>query len=151
MKQRHLLAVWWMISVPRTRRGRDSSLVLSVRPVRLLRSRHRLTSPTFAISVSPTIRLCLLQPRVLLATPCSLIADSTLFTCSVARSVCLSVCHLRISLGHSYGLLLSAFDELVSAYQEQVFALLEGGVHFLLVETVFDTLNCKVRRGRNVA
>ncbi len=35
------------------------------------------------------------------------------------------------------------FDELVEAYQEQVRGLIDGGVDLLLVETVFDTLNCK--------
>lgn len=35
------------------------------------------------------------------------------------------------------------FDQLVSAYLEQAFALFEGGVDLFLVETVFDTLNCK--------
>ncbi len=35
------------------------------------------------------------------------------------------------------------FDELVEAYTEQVRGLVEGGVDLLLVETVFDTLNCK--------
>jgi 5-methyltetrahydrofolate--homocysteine methyltransferase len=35
------------------------------------------------------------------------------------------------------------FDQLVAAYLEQVRALVEGGVDVLLVETVFDTLNCK--------
>lgn len=35
------------------------------------------------------------------------------------------------------------FDELVKAYTEQVIALLDGGCHLLLVETVFDTLNAK--------
>src|SRR3954447_4475118 len=35
------------------------------------------------------------------------------------------------------------FDQLVAAYLEQVDALVEGGVHLLLVETIFDTLNCK--------
>jgi 5-methyltetrahydrofolate--homocysteine methyltransferase len=35
------------------------------------------------------------------------------------------------------------FDELVSAYREQVESLIEGGVDLLLVETVYDTLNCK--------
>ena len=35
------------------------------------------------------------------------------------------------------------FDQLVAAYAEQVRALVEGGVDLLLVETVFDTLNCK--------
>ncbi|MBW7844372.1 MAG: homocysteine S-methyltransferase family protein [Bacteroidia bacterium] len=35
------------------------------------------------------------------------------------------------------------FDELKSAYKEQVKALIEGGVDMLLVETIFDTLNAK--------
>ncbi|MFN8009121.1 MAG: methionine synthase [Terriglobia bacterium] len=35
------------------------------------------------------------------------------------------------------------FDQLVSAYYEQVCALVEGGVDCLLVETTFDTLNLK--------
>lgn len=36
-----------------------------------------------------------------------------------------------------------SFDELVTAYKQQVEALIEGGVDLLLVETVFDTLNAK--------
>lgn len=36
-----------------------------------------------------------------------------------------------------------SFDELVLCYHEQVQALMDAGVHMLLVETVFDTLNCK--------
>ena len=35
------------------------------------------------------------------------------------------------------------FDELADAYQEQMEALLEGGVDALLIETIFDTLNAK--------
>ena len=35
------------------------------------------------------------------------------------------------------------FDELSHAYEEQITALLEGGVDLLLFETIFDTLNCK--------
>ncbi|KRB79096.1 methionine synthase [Noviherbaspirillum sp. Root189] len=35
------------------------------------------------------------------------------------------------------------FDQLVTAYLEQVRGLVEGGVDVLLVETIFDTLNCK--------
>ncbi len=35
------------------------------------------------------------------------------------------------------------FDELVVAYKEQAKGLIDGGVDWLLVETVFDTLNCK--------
>ncbi|MDO4735802.1 MAG: methionine synthase [Bacteroidia bacterium] len=36
-----------------------------------------------------------------------------------------------------------SFKELVCAYTEQVEALLDGGVDILLVETVYDVLNCK--------
>ena len=36
-----------------------------------------------------------------------------------------------------------SFDELVYAYSEQVRGLIDGGVDILLVETVFDVLNCK--------
>jgi len=35
------------------------------------------------------------------------------------------------------------FDEVKDVYREQAAALVEGGVDFILVETVFDTLNCK--------
>lgn len=35
------------------------------------------------------------------------------------------------------------FDEVVAAYTEQIRGLIDGGVDTLLVETVFDTLNCK--------
>ena len=35
------------------------------------------------------------------------------------------------------------FDEVVEVYREQASALVEGGVDFILIETVFDTLNCK--------
>lgn len=35
------------------------------------------------------------------------------------------------------------FDELVGAFEEQIKALIEGGVDLLLIETVTDTLNCK--------
>ncbi len=35
------------------------------------------------------------------------------------------------------------FDEVVSAYYEQVKGLVDGGVDLLLVETIFDTLNAK--------
>ncbi|NMM26715.1 MAG: methionine synthase [Glaciimonas sp.] len=37
----------------------------------------------------------------------------------------------------------ATFDQLVAAYLEQTRALVEGGVDILLVETIFDTLNCK--------
>ena len=35
------------------------------------------------------------------------------------------------------------YDELVAAYDEQIEALIEGGVDALLIETIFDTLNAK--------
>ncbi len=37
----------------------------------------------------------------------------------------------------------TTFDELAAAYTEQIRGLVDGGVDTLLVETVFDTLNCK--------
>jgi len=36
-----------------------------------------------------------------------------------------------------------SYDNLVVAYQEQIVALIEGGVDALLIETIFDTLNAK--------
>ena len=35
------------------------------------------------------------------------------------------------------------FDVLVEAYSEQATGLIDGGVHILLIETIFDVLNCK--------
>ncbi|MCB0323612.1 MAG: methionine synthase [Bdellovibrionales bacterium] len=35
------------------------------------------------------------------------------------------------------------FDELVEAYTTQIRGLVDGGAHLLMIETVFDTLNCK--------
>lgn len=35
------------------------------------------------------------------------------------------------------------FDEIVAVYHEQCAALVGGGADFILIETVFDTLNCK--------
>ncbi len=35
------------------------------------------------------------------------------------------------------------FDELVDAYSEQARGLIDGGVNILMVETIFDVLNCK--------
>jgi 5-methyltetrahydrofolate--homocysteine methyltransferase len=36
-----------------------------------------------------------------------------------------------------------SFDELVNAYSEQARGLIDGGVNILMVETIFDVLNCK--------
>lgn len=36
-----------------------------------------------------------------------------------------------------------SFDEVVECYEEQVEALAEGGADFILIETIFDTLNAK--------
>ena len=41
------------------------------------------------------------------------------------------------------GARLITFDDLVNAYSEQVKGLIDGGVHLLLIETIFDVLNCK--------
>ena len=35
------------------------------------------------------------------------------------------------------------FDQLVHAYEEEVRGLVDGGVHLIMIETIFDTLNCK--------
>jgi len=35
------------------------------------------------------------------------------------------------------------YQEVKSVYREQIDALVEGGIDFVLIETVFDTLNCK--------
>ena len=35
------------------------------------------------------------------------------------------------------------FDQLVDAYSEQTRGLIDGGAHILMVETIFDVLNCK--------
>ena len=35
------------------------------------------------------------------------------------------------------------FDEVKQVYREQITGLLEGGADFILIETIFDTLNCK--------
>jgi 5-methyltetrahydrofolate--homocysteine methyltransferase len=45
------------------------------------------------------------------------------------------------------------FDQVKAAYAEQISALAEGGVDILLIETIFDTLNCKaaVAAAREVA
>lgn len=36
-----------------------------------------------------------------------------------------------------------SFDEVAAAYEEQIRGLADGGVDLLLIETIFDTLNCK--------
>jgi 5-methyltetrahydrofolate--homocysteine methyltransferase len=36
-----------------------------------------------------------------------------------------------------------SFDELVEAYTESISGLVDGGAHILMIETIFDTLNCK--------
>ena len=41
------------------------------------------------------------------------------------------------------GARLITFDDLVHAYSEQIRGLIDGGVHLLLIETIFDVLNCK--------
>ncbi len=41
------------------------------------------------------------------------------------------------------GLRAVTFDELMQAYSEQIRGLVDGGADILLIETVFDTLNCK--------
>ena len=36
-----------------------------------------------------------------------------------------------------------SYDELAASYQQQMEAMLEGGVDAILIETIFDTLNAK--------
>ena len=38
------------------------------------------------------------------------------------------------------------YDDLVSAYYEQIHGLMEGGIDLLLVETIFDSLNAQIGR-----
>ncbi|GIJ46479.1 5-methyltetrahydrofolate--homocysteine methyltransferase [Virgisporangium aliadipatigenens] len=47
----------------------------------------------------------------------------------------------------------SSFDRVKAAYAEQIAGLAEGGVDLLLIETIFDTLNCKaaIAAAREVA
>ena len=35
------------------------------------------------------------------------------------------------------------FDQLYDAYYEQIDGLVQGGIDLLMIETIFDTLNCK--------
>ena len=41
------------------------------------------------------------------------------------------------------GARLVSFDQLAEAYSEQAAGLIDGGVHILMIETIFDVLNCK--------
>ena len=36
-----------------------------------------------------------------------------------------------------------AFEEIADSYEEQIEALVDGGVHIIFIETIFDTLNAK--------
>lgn len=47
------------------------------------------------------------------------------------------------SIGPAGNVVSESFSELVEAYGEQIRGLLDGGADVLLVESVFDTLNCK--------
>ena len=35
------------------------------------------------------------------------------------------------------------FDQLYNAYYEQIDGLVQGGIDIVMIETIFDTLNCK--------
>ena len=52
-------------------------------------------------------------------------------------------CALPISNVNDPGFRAVSFDEVKGIYREQIDGLLDGGVDFILVETVFDTLNAK--------
>jgi len=71
---------------------------------------------------------------------------------------------LTVSLSNSpdandAGFRVVTFDQVKTAYAEQVRALIAGGVDLLLVETIFDSLNAKplwsrsamslIKRGKN--
>ena len=60
------------------------------------------------------------------------------------RETCLSRGHwFRITV--NIVCCFTAFDQLVEAYAEQARGLLDGGCDVLMVETIFDTANAKVR------
>ncbi len=64
------------------------------------------------------------------------------------RFVCGSIGPLNKALSlspdvNNPGYRAATFDEVKEAYKEQVTALIKGGVHLLMIETVFDTLNAK--------
>ena len=55
--------------------------------------------------------------------------------------------NLQFAIAHCM-VFYAAFDELVSAYKEQARGLLDGGADILMVETIFDTANARVRSCR---
>ncbi|WP_430812515.1 MULTISPECIES: methionine synthase [unclassified Carboxylicivirga] len=64
------------------------------------------------------------------------------------RFVCGSIGPLNKALSlspdvNNPGYRATTFDDVKESYKEQIRALLEGGVHLLMIETVFDTLNAK--------
>lgn len=48
-------------------------------------------------------------------------------------------------LASKYCAFSTAFEELVESYSTQAKGLLDGGADILMVETIFDTANAKVR------
>ena len=49
-----------------------------------------------------------------------------------------------------FRILCTAFDDLVQSYADQARGLLDGGADILMVETIFDTANSKVRKNNLV-
>src|SRR5215469_8402946 len=75
-------------------------------------------------------------------------ADRIANATSVPRFVAGAIGPLTVSLSNSPdaddpGFRVVTFDQVKTAYAEQIRALIEGGVDLLLVETIFDSLNAK--------
>jgi 5-methyltetrahydrofolate--homocysteine methyltransferase len=75
-------------------------------------------------------------------------ADRVANTTGRQRFVAGALGPLTVSLSNSpdaddAGFRVVTFDQVRTAYKEQVRALIAGGVHLLLVETIFDSLNAK--------
>ena len=75
----------------------------------------------------------------------------------VRRRLCRAAQHHALAqsrVSTSRGIRTHTFDQVVEAYSEQIRGLADGGVDLLLIETIFDPLNCKAaiaRRARGRA
>src|SRR5690242_6914407 len=82
------------------------------------------------------------------ARQCRALADRVANETSRPRFVAGAIGPLTVSLSNSPdaddpGFRVVTFDQVKAAYMQQVRALIAGGVDFLLVETIFDSLNAK--------
>lgn len=66
--------------------------------------------------------------------------DESTFVLYMYNVCVISFCYIHKCYVHYV-----VFDELVVAYRDQALGLLDGGVDILMVETIFDTANAKVR------